>query len=210
MTTALQTRLRQAEALLKSLKPSDSTGKALAQVLSESCDVAKAEVQVLDATLPSSAAVLSRALLERMMLSKWIVTRDTYAERYLTLGKIEVMRQMRKLLTKKRFFARDRKTGEDRTETLLADPKLKSLDRCRIEDVAKQAELEDIYDIFYGFLSMPSHGSTYGLPITMPDVLKMARDVSVSSLHVITKITSEYTERGHRLTRSEVRQILFP
>ncbi len=209
MAVALRDRLRRAEALLESRKPSDRTGEALGQVLAESCDIARGAIQVLEASLPSSAIVLGRALFERMMLSKWIVTKEPYAEEYLDLGKTEVLRQMRKLLTKRYGFMRDKNTGEDQTQTVLEDPRLKPSSRRRIEDIAKEAELEDIYHIFYGFLSMPAHGSTAGLPIAAADLLSLARDVATKSLQVVAGITAQWDSLRRGPTGDEVRRILL-
>jgi Family of unknown function (DUF5677) len=138
---------------------------ALSHLLKETLELAYA-VSTLG-HYPSIAchATLTRAVLERLFMAAWVGLSEQNAASYLGAGRREALRQLRKTLTKREARMRDKRTGEDRTATILQRMKAHDLSPPpKVEDLATATGLQPLYTRLYGTLSLLAHGNSANVP----------------------------------------------
>jgi len=167
VTAALQEEIDQAEHLVKDLTGRQFNGKrekALVYCLRHALELAKASLLCVTSSLPNALALLSRALLESLFWTRYLSLSDENAEAFEQSAHEDLKRIARKNL--RAGFARivDENTHDDKTnEFLKSDPMNVIQRRLRIEEVAEAGGLGRLYSMLYGFDSIYSHGTAFGL-----------------------------------------------
>jgi methionine-rich copper-binding protein CopC len=113
---------------------------------------------------PTSLAILARAILENLILILWVTKSEENAKELQDAAIAELKRAARINLERGKAKIMNRVTGEDATEKILADDQFKKLPKRKsVEARAGEAGVEDLYHIFYRFLSLDTHGHELNL-----------------------------------------------
>jgi hypothetical protein len=103
--------------------------------------------------------ILSRSLLEQLITVLWGIRSVENAESQMGAGSAELSKALRMNLKAGTAKMLDRETGEDVTAKFLEEEQAKQTRRRKsIEDQAKEAEVQDLYTVFYRLLSLETHG----------------------------------------------------
>lgn len=103
--------------------------------------------------------ILSRCLLEQLITVLWGIRSVENAESQIGAGPAELAKALRMNLKAGTAKIFDRRTGEEATESYLESEQTKqSRRRKSVEDQAKEADVLDLYTVFYRFLSLETHG----------------------------------------------------
>jgi len=115
-------------------------------------------------TAPLSA--VSRALFESLIVTYWASLSDGNANEAIATGYRELLRIMRNAVTGGRAQIVHKITGTDESATVLDHPMMKEARRPkRLEEMAKEAGLKNIYDTLYGLMSLVAHGTATELHV---------------------------------------------
>jgi hypothetical protein len=107
----------------------------------------------------STLSVLSRAILENLILLLWVQVDEGNAHKLEEEAKSEIARVAKINFEKGKARILNRETGEDATAEFLGTARFKGLKRPpSIEARAKEAGVEDLYTVFYRFMSLEMHG----------------------------------------------------
>lgn len=103
--------------------------------------------------------ILSRSLLEQLITVSWGIRSVENAESQIGTGPAELAKALRINLKAGTAKICDRHTGEDVTADYLASEQAKqSRRRKSVEEQAKEADILDLYTVFYRLLSLETHG----------------------------------------------------
>lgn len=103
--------------------------------------------------------ILSRSLLEQLITVLWGIRSVENAESQIGAGPAELAKALRINLKAGSAKIFDRHTGEDVTATYLeSEQAQQSRRRESVEDQAKEADILDLYTVFYRLLSLETHG----------------------------------------------------
>jgi Family of unknown function (DUF5677) len=132
--------------------------------LDRAIDLASGCVQVAQAQLPESSITLMRGLLENLFWICWILLSDKNAQRFVDAGINELEKQLRILLEKGEGRVIDDLTGDDISREMLEEARMQEIGKMpKVEEVARVAGLEKLYDRYYRFASQYTHGHTFGI-----------------------------------------------
>lgn len=103
--------------------------------------------------------ILSRSLLEQLITSLWSIRSIENAQAHHGAAKMELAKAMRINLKAGKAKIKDKLTGLDVTTKFLETEQMKGIPRRKsVEEQAKEAEVLDIYTVFYRFMSLETHG----------------------------------------------------
>lgn len=107
---------------------------------------------------------LTRDLLESLFWVRWVTLSKENAQTFVDATGNEMKRLARVNLNTGHAKVYDRATGKDVTKDFLSSEWADNiLRRLKIFDIAKDGGLEKLYRQIYGFLSLYTHGITFGL-----------------------------------------------
>lgn len=128
-----------------------------------------------------SLVILARAILESLIRLLWVEVSDANAREFSNARVAEMGRATRASFEAGIMKIMNRKTGEDVTKQYLASGRFKNLPkRKRIADQAEEAGVSDLYDGFYRYLSIDTHGHEIGRAIGAD-----ASRLAVADMHLI-------------------------
>lgn len=111
---------------------------------------------------PACLGIVARCLLEDLINALWAIVSCENAHQYLNAGNDTLMRIARINFDNGRLKILDRLTKRDITEEYLKENPIENPSRAKnIIDKAIEANVPDLYQIFYRFLSMETHGHTH-------------------------------------------------
>jgi hypothetical protein len=112
---------------------------------------------------PVALSILARAVLEDLILILWVTISDTNATELKEAGIAELARMARINLETGKLKIMNRQTGEDATSEFLESERFKNLPKRKsVASRAEDAGVTDLYNIFYRFLSLDTHGHETG------------------------------------------------
>jgi hypothetical protein len=170
-----------------------------------------------EAGLSAPLAMVTRSLLEGLFVTYWALVSDENARTVLLSFRNEQARILRNLLRKQRGIVRKKTTGENVTDEFLAGPMFGDAKRpLGVFDVAKEAGLEKLYDVFYPFLSMFAHGTAVeilagaaaGPEIGREEMMRGLIEAARSLLQCTQLIITNKIWLGRGTTRNELEAIL--
>lgn len=104
-------------------------------------------------------STLARALLENLILILWVQVTQTHAKTLQEEGFGELVRTLQINLKNKNMKIMNFETGENVTAEFLANPPYKKPHRRKsVQERAREANVEDLYNILYRPLSTEMHG----------------------------------------------------
>lgn len=103
--------------------------------------------------------ILGRCLLEQLITVLWAVRSIENAQSHQSSAKSELAKALRSNLKAGKAKIKNRHTGGDATAEFLETDQMKSIPaRKSIEQLAREAEVSDLYTVFYRFMSLDTHG----------------------------------------------------
>ncbi|MBZ0298746.1 MAG: DUF5677 domain-containing protein [Anaerolineae bacterium] len=161
--------------------------------------------------LPQSLYILTRGLFETLIHINWVIVSDENAKTFADLTLNEVKRTGRNSMNRGFAHITNRETGEDVTKEAI-DLYFSDLSRRpTLENMAKAAGLERLYVVFYGFLSIQSHGYTFSLSLpfeTVDDELMLAVASAKSLVQAINLVAETWIVRRKKTSTNDIYDIL--
>ena len=106
-----------------------------------------------------AVAVIGRTMVESLILILWVCVSEENAIQQSQAGLAEFTRVARINLEQGHLKIRNRENGEDATAEFLKTDKFKNLPKQKkVIDQATEAGVEDLYQVFYRFMSLATHG----------------------------------------------------
>lgn len=106
--------------------------------------------------------VLGRTLVESLILLLWVEISEENALHQSQAGLTEFTRVAKINLERGSLRIRNRETGADATAEFLKDDRFKKLPAPKkVINQAAEAGVEDLYEVFYRFMSMATHGHDF-------------------------------------------------
>lgn len=134
---------------------------AIRGMLSRSAELLRGAASLGNEMNPTALEVIARALLENLIMILWVQVDAVHPDHLKDAAVAELARMARVNLKAGKARILNRVTGEDATAEFLASDRFKNLPRrMSVEDRAKQAGVEDLYNVFYRSLSMGGHGNS--------------------------------------------------
>lgn len=129
------------------------------QQLRRASELVKGAVALGSIENAACLGILSRSLLEQLITVMWGIRSVENAESQMAAGPAELAKALRMNLKTGTAKIFDRETGEDVTAQYLEREQAKQNRRSKsVQDQAKEAEVQDIYTVFYRLLSLETHG----------------------------------------------------
>lgn len=143
--------------------PPSEMDAAIRGMLSRAAELLRGAASLGNEGNPTALEVIARALLENLISILWVQVNAAHPDYLKETAVSELARISRVNLKAGKARILNRETGEDATAEFLASERFKNLPRrMSVEERAKQAGVEDLYNIFYRFLSMGVHGHSLG------------------------------------------------
>src|SRR5689334_17575969 len=138
--------------------------QAIIYCLERAVDVAEGCVLATESKLVTTLQILDRSMIECLLWIYWVAKSEENAKQFKEASIGEVKRLIRKgLKVTHHVVIKDVKTGKDKSPEFLESPFMKDVpQRLKIEDIAKQTGLEELYTL-YGLISIFVHGNAFEL-----------------------------------------------
>lgn len=107
---------------------------------------------------PACLGVLSRSLLEQLITVLWSIRSIENVESQSSAGNAQLAKALKMNLQEGTAQVFDRITGEEVTARYLGRKQVKRSSPPSIQQQAKEADVADLYTVFYRFLSLETHG----------------------------------------------------
>lgn len=107
---------------------------------------------------PACLGILSRSLLEQLITVLWGIRSIENAESQSNAGTAQLAKAFKMNLEAGTAQVFDRSTGEEVTARYLEREQVKRSSPPSIQQKAKEADVADLYTVFYRFLSLETHG----------------------------------------------------
>ena len=148
-----------AAAMLDYKVAADSRDDPVREALRRCGELARASADLGNSKNPAALALVARAVLENLISLLWIVISEDNAMEHERAAVAELARAARVNFVKGNARVMNRKTGKDETKDFLKRDQFKSLPRRRsVEEQATTAGVLHLYDVFYRFFSVETHG----------------------------------------------------
>lgn len=185
--------------------------KAIVFCLSRASDLAKGAIAATVARLPESVYVLARGLFEVFIQIYWISFSANNAEQFAQAYPNDLKRNAKGNLAKGYAAVYDHEAKVDRTQEILSDPDWQKIPMLRFDKMASEADIEKLYTMIYGSLSMHSHGYTFGIDDELSDeeALDGAIALSASVLEGINEVASRWITARQQISSDEMYDILL-
>lgn len=103
--------------------------------------------------------ILGRCLLEKLITVLWVIRSLENAQIHQNISKNELAKALKINLNAGKAKIINRDSGEDATAEFLKSEQMKNIPRRKsVEELAKEADVSDLYTVFYRFMSLETHG----------------------------------------------------
>lgn len=188
----------------------EELGKHLLARLQVAIDNAKGCAILAENSLAPPLVTAARSVFESLLTTYWATLSEENAKVVLGATHREGVRLLRNMLRNKRGIIQHKVTGEDFTQEILNSPELaEARTPKKFSEIAEEAGLKKLYDVFYSILSMFSHGNATELLETVPTTLINAQIEALRvSLKAIEKIIVNYIREQRNTPLAEIGAIL--
>lgn len=139
--------------------PPDTRDEVVRQQMRRASEIIRGAAALGTDLNPACLGIIARSLLEQLITSLWAVRSLDNAHAYLGAAKSELAKALKMNLIAGKAKVKNRYTGEDASKEFLESAQMKNIrKRKNIEEQAKEAEVLDLYTVFYRFLSLETHG----------------------------------------------------
>jgi hypothetical protein len=148
--------------------PTDPLANHLVDRLRVACENAAGCCLLAESDLPAPLLTVTRSLFESLISTFWASLSDDNARTVVEASQREMARLMRNLLFHGRATVQDTTTGKNVTGKVLQSDIVAEAKRPpRLDCMAQDAKIKNIYDAIYGFLSMFAHGTATEILVRM-------------------------------------------
>lgn len=103
--------------------------------------------------------ILGRCLVEQLITVLWAVRSIENAQSHQSSAKAELAKALKSNLKAGKAKIKNRHTGADATAEFLETDQMKSIPKRKsVEALAREADVSDLYTVFYRFMSLDTHG----------------------------------------------------
>jgi hypothetical protein len=108
---------------------------------------------------PACLGILGRCLLEQLITALWAIRSLENAEAHQGATKAELAKAFKINLKAGKAKVKNKLTGEDVTAEFLETEQMKKIPKRKsVEEQAREADVLDLYTVFYRFMSLETHG----------------------------------------------------
>ena len=148
-----------AAAAMDALGQPVTTDEAVREMLKRAADLVRGASALGAQGNQTALGVLSRAILENLIVLLWVQVAEENVATLKKAALVELARAAKINFEKGKARIINRQTGEDATAEFLQSDRFKSRGkRASVESRAKEAGVEDLYTVFYRFMSLDMHG----------------------------------------------------
>lgn len=152
-------RLLSSAASMKGDGEKNDRDQPVQQILGRCAELARGAASLGKESNAVALVILARAILENLILLLWVEISDANAREFSQAKVAELARVARINLESGKLKVMNRQTGEDATEQFLASGRFKKLPKRKsVVSQAEEAGVADLYNVFYRFLSIDTHG----------------------------------------------------
>lgn len=211
---ALQREIRKADKNVEDFRKRHFNGlqeETIIFCLERASDLAKGATTATTARLPESVYVLARGLFEVLIQIYWISLSIDNSEQFAQAFSNDLKRNAKGNLEKGYAGVYDDESKTDRTQEVLNTSDWKKIPMLRFDKMATETGIEKLYTMIYGFLSMHSHGYTFGIAADLSDeeALDGAIALAASVLEGINEIASRWIIARKQISSDEMYDILL-
>ncbi len=139
--------------------PADPRDELVRQQLRRASELVRGAATLGSDQNPSCLGILGRCLLEQLITSLWAIRSLENAEAHQGAAKAELAKAFKINLKNGKAKVKNKITGEDVTAEFLETEQMKNIPKRKsIEEQAREADVLDLYTIFYRFMSLDTHG----------------------------------------------------
>lgn len=103
--------------------------------------------------------ILGRCLLEQLITVLWVIRSVENAKSHQSSAKNELAKALKINLKAGKAKIKNRHTGADATAEFLETDEMKKISKRKsVEELAREADVSDLYTVFYRFMSLETHG----------------------------------------------------
>lgn len=159
---------------------------------------------------PQALGILSRAVLENLILLLWVQVHEGNAAKLKQEALSELARVARINFEKGKARVLNRKTGDDATSDFLKSDRFKGLKKPpSVETRAKEAGVEDLYTVFYRFMSLEMHGRGLSPKGESPESVSVVQVQGIAALALASGHTGvKWLIHRQRTDNETLRQLL--
>lgn len=139
--------------------PADPRDELVRQQLRRASELVRGAATLGSDQNPSCLGILGRCLLEQLITSLWAIRSLENAEAHQGAAKAELVKAFKINLKKGKAKVKNKITGEDVTAQFLETEQMKNISKQKsVEEQAREADVLDLYTVFYRFMSLDTHG----------------------------------------------------
>lgn len=137
----------------------DPRDEIVRQQLRRASDLVRGAATMGSDQNPICLGILGRCLLEQLITSLWAIRSLENAEVHQSAAKAELAKVFRINLKADKATVRNKLTGEDVTAEFLETEQMKNIPKRKsVEEQAREADVWDLYTVFYRSMSLDTHG----------------------------------------------------
>lgn len=153
-----QNRLLKAASAIAATGHADVRDEIIRQHLLRSAELVRGAAALGRDQNSACLGILARSLLETLISALWIVISTENAEAQQGAEVAELSRAFKINLQSGKAKVRNRHSGDDATAEFLETDRMKNISKRKsVADQAAEADVTDLYNIFYRFLSLETH-----------------------------------------------------
>lgn len=139
--------------------PADVRDELVRQQLRRAAELVRGAATLGSDQNPACLGILGRCLLEQLITSLWSIRSLENAEAHQGAAKAELAKAFKINLKAGKAKVKNKHTGEDVTAEFLETEQMKNIPkRKNVEEQAREADILDLYTVFYRFMSLETHG----------------------------------------------------
>lgn len=140
-------------------EPADPRDDLVRQQLRRTSELARGAAALGADQNPSCLGILGRCLLEQLISSLWAIRSVENTEAHQMAAKAELAKAFKINLMRGNAKVKNKITGEDVTAEFLQTAQMKKIPKRKsVEEQAREADVLDLYTVFYRFMSLETHG----------------------------------------------------
>lgn len=144
---------------IEAIGPADPRDELVRLQLRRAAELVRGAAALGSDQNPSCLGILGRCLLEQLITCLWAIRSLENAEAHHRSANAELAKAFKMNLKEGKATVKNKHTGEDVTAEFLETDQMKNIPRRKsVEEQAKEADVLDLYTVFYRFMSLETHG----------------------------------------------------
>ena len=166
--------------------PADPRDELVRQQLRRASELVRGAATLGSDQNPSCLGILGRCLLEQLITSLWAIKSLENAEALQGAAKAELAKAFKINLKEGKAKVKNKIIGEDVTAEFLETEQMKNIPKRKsVEEQAREADVVDLYTVFYRFMSLETHG--HQSVLDEPSAVSSLCEVHLQSIAAISR-----------------------